>query len=324
MALNLSHHRFRSPSSITHLQLSLSHLTLSKPSFFLLHPKTPTTSLSLCASSASSPSNAPIFLPYLQQEEEEEEEEADEEVNAIEAREEEQEQPHDPDDPIYKFFKERTLVPYQDPPSEGKLTLQKNRRISWHLAAADADLDEEEEAEVGLDDEIPLLVEEKEEEEEKMGWQKKELPEGIVGEIVQLARNLPENVTLEEALNNGFEGRVSGEDCWEVLEVLGEMQLLVCCLYFFQWMRTQEPSLVTPRACTVLFPVLGRARMGDKLMVLFRNLPSSKEFRDVHVYNAAISGLLASGRYKILGTLMWFACFFIGPRKISICKKGCK
>lgn len=61
-------------------------------------------------------------------------------------------------------------------------------------------------------------------------------------------------------------------------------------------MRSQEPSLVTPRACTLLFPLLGRAKMGDKLMVLFRNLPSNKEFRDACVYNAAISGLLSSGR----------------------------
>lgn len=122
------------------------------------------------------------------------------------------------------------------------------------------------------------------------------LPEGIVGEIVQLARNLPQNLTLEEALAE-YEGRrVSEKECWEVLKLLGDEQLLVCCLYFFQWMRSQEPSLVTPRACTVLFPLLGKARMGDKLMLLFTNLPSGREFRDVHVYNAAISGLLSSGR----------------------------
>lgn len=135
------------------------------------------------------------------------------------------------------------------------------------------------------------------EEKEKTVFQKKALPlpEGIVGEIVQLARNLPQNLTLEEALAE-YEGRVSEKDCWEVLKLLGEEQLLVCCLYFFQWMRSQEPSLVTPRACTVLFPLLGKARMGDKLMLLFTNLPSGREFRDVHVYNAAISGLLSSGR----------------------------
>ncbi|CAM8894082.1 unnamed protein product [Rhodiola kirilowii] len=89
--------------------------------------------------------------------------------------------------------------------------------------------------------------------------------EGVVERILRLARCLPENTTLGEVLGP-FEG--------------------------------QEPSLVTPRACTVLFPLLGRAGMGDKLMILFTNLPKTKRLRDVHVYNAAISGLLCSGRYK--------------------------
>ncbi|TKY69581.1 pentatricopeptide repeat-containing protein of chloroplastic isoform X2 [Spatholobus suberectus] len=79
---------------------------------------------------------------------------------------------------------------------------------------------------------------------------KKELPEAevIVGEIVQLARNLPQNLTLEEALAE-YEGK---------------------------WMRLQKPSLVTPRAFTMLFPLLVKGGMGDKLMGLFRNLPSTK------------------------------------------------
>ncbi|KAL3512639.1 hypothetical protein ACH5RR_025356 [Cinchona calisaya] len=37
--------------------------------------------------------------------------------------------------------------------------------------------------------------------------------------------------------------------------------------------------------------------MEDEIMVLFRNLPNGKRYRDVHVYNAAISGLLCSKRY---------------------------
>ncbi|CAM8898302.1 unnamed protein product [Rhodiola kirilowii] len=89
--------------------------------------------------------------------------------------------------------------------------------------------------------------------------------EGVVEKILRLARCLPENTTLGEVLGP-FEG--------------------------------QEPSLVTPRACTVLFPLLGRAGMGDKLMILFTNLPKTKRLRDVHVYNAAISSLLCCGRYK--------------------------
>ena len=107
------------------------------------------------------------------------------------------------------------------------------------------------------------------------------------------------NLTLEEALAE-YEGRFSEKECWEVLEILGEEHLLLCCVCFFQWMSLQEPSLVTPGTCTVLFPLLGKGGMGDEVMELFRNLPSTKEFRDVHVYNATISGLLSSGRYTIL------------------------
>ncbi|KHN03654.1 Pentatricopeptide repeat-containing protein, chloroplastic [Glycine soja] len=110
-------------------------------------------------------------------------------------------------------------------------------------------------------------------------------------------KELVKNLTLEEALVE-YEGRVSEKECCEVLEILGEEHLLLCCVCFFQWMRLQEPSLVTPGTCTVLFPLLGKGGMGDEVMELFRNLPSTKEFRDVHVYNATISGLLSCGRYE--------------------------
>lgn len=150
--------------------------------------------------------------------------------------------------------------------------------------------------------------------------------EGVVGEIVQLASNLPQNMTLEEALGE-YEGRVNEKDCWEVLEILGEERLLLCCVCFFQWMRLHEPSLVTPRACIVLLPLLGKGGMGDEVMGLFRNLPSSMEFRDVHVYNATISGLLYGGRYTVLAQLYGLLCFFLAafvvPRtgKISLRNK---
>ena len=98
----------------------------------------------------------------------------------------------------------------------------------------------------------------------------------------------------------GFEGRVSERDCVEALGLLGEEGLVVDCLYLFEWMGLNEPSLVSPRACSVLFPLLGRAGMGEKLMVLFSNLPAKSEFRDVHVYNAAISGLMCSKRFDMI------------------------
>jgi hypothetical protein len=268
-----------------YLQSSISHNSLTKLSFPIHSHKTPSSSLSLNATPT------PLFLPFLeQQEREEKQQQQQQQQHKIEPKHDEEEEKEkeqvydDPDDPIYKFFKTRTMVSSQNPKKEGKLLLQNNRRSTWKLAS--------QEDEMGME-EISLLDEDNEE----MGSQNKEpsFPEGVVGEIVELARNLSQNLTLEEALGE-YDKRVNEKECLEVMEILGNENLVVCCLYFFQWMRSHEPSLVTPRAFTVLFPLLGKARMGDKLLVLFRNLPSSKEFRNVRVYNAAISGLLSDGR----------------------------
>ncbi|XP_021908983.1 pentatricopeptide repeat-containing protein At5g50280, chloroplastic-like [Carica papaya] len=121
------------------------------------------------------------------------------------------------------------------------------------------------------------------------------LPKGAVGEIMPVAQSLPHNTTLGEMLG-AFEGRVSERDCVKTLVLMGRHGQLICFLWFFEWMGLQEPSLVTPRACSVLFPLLGKRGIGNELVVLFRNLPQTKEFWDVLVYNAAISGLLACGR----------------------------
>ncbi|RWV90879.1 hypothetical protein GW17_00046877, partial [Ensete ventricosum] len=119
--------------------------------------------------------------------------------------------------------------------------------------------------------------------------------DGVVAEILGVARSLPENARLGEFLGP-FAGRVGEGECIELLGRMGEEGLAWGCLYLFEWMRLQEPSLVTPRACSVLFSVLGRAGMGDKLMVLFQNLPKGKRFKDVCVYNSAISGLASCRR----------------------------
>ncbi len=204
---------------------------------------------------------------------------------------------------MIRFFRSRTSASTQDPQREAKLSLQKNRRSAWHLAS---DIVSETETESDIGD---LLFEEKEQM-SHVNSDSRPLPEGIVGEIVKIARDLPENLTLGEVLGD-YEKRVGEKQCVEVLGLMGEEGLVKGCLYFFEWMGLQEPSLVTPRACSVLFPVLGRAGMSEKLMVLFSNLPSKKEFRDVHVYNAAISGLLCSGRYGILGTSLLVGVFVI-------------
>ncbi|XP_057535029.1 pentatricopeptide repeat-containing protein At5g50280, chloroplastic [Amaranthus tricolor] len=237
--------------------------------------------LSLCSSpessSFSSVSSPSIFLPFLEKEEQEQEEWKEVEQSL------EQEQN---DDPIYRFFKSRTST--LDPPRESKLSLQRNRRTAWHLADHIEDNETEIEVEVRKEE-----IKGKDE----LGIGESGKIEGIVGEIVRIARNLPENSTLGEQLM-WYGGRIGEGECVEVLIFMIQEGLMMNCLYFYEWMGLQEPALVTPRACSVLFPALGKAKMGDKLMVLWRNLPNIREFRDVHVYNAAMSGLLSSGRYQ--------------------------
>lgn len=255
------------------------------------NPRSPTLfSLRSASNSHSPPFPSPsIFLPYFDHEEEEETE-RDEELGGEALTEEHELKPRDDgqdDDPFVRFFKSRSGTT-QDPRREGKFTLQLNRRSSWHLAPA-------KEFEEGAESEPAIVGEE----EKKSPTEEESPAEGISGEILRIARSLPENLTLGEALE-GFEGgRVSETECVEVLGVLGREGLLMDCLYFFEWMGLKEPSLVTPRSCTVLFPLLGRSGMGDKLMVLFHSLPKNREFGDVHVYNAAISGLMWSKRCVI-------------------------
>lgn len=186
-------------------------------------------------------------------------------------------------DPIRSFFESK--APTRDPEQEGRTSLQKNRRTSWRIAdAVDVNSEEDglEEITLGLelDSEIPISPSE---------------DEGVVDKILKIARNIAENSTLGELLGS-FEGKVDEGDCIHLLARMGKEGLISECLYFFEWMGLQRASLVTPRSCSVLFPVLGRAGKGRELMTLFKNLPRSKRFRDVHVYNATISGLACSGR----------------------------
>ncbi|XP_010912918.3 pentatricopeptide repeat-containing protein At5g50280, chloroplastic [Elaeis guineensis] len=272
--------------------------------FRLRPPKTLIPPSSSAASSSVSSSPSPIFLPHLESPapesledevvvaedaEEEEEEQFEKEFGELHGSkfesEEENGREEDYSDPILNFFKSRSET--QDPKREGRLTLQRNRRSSWHIADFESDdLEEEEEEEdvqaVELDSDsgVPEPTSE----------------DGVVGKIMGIARSLPENSTLGEFLDS-FAGKVDEGECIELLRRMGEEGLVRESLYLYEWMGLQEPSLVTPRSCSVLFPILGRARMGDKLMVLFENLPRGKRFRDVCVYNAAISGLSCCGRY---------------------------
>jgi len=234
--------------------------------------------ITLSSSSSSPPNQNPsssIFLPFLEQQQQN---------NS-------QSQIKDDliTDPLHKFFKTQTSSPHPDPPREGKFTLQKNRRSSWHLSVSEYET---------LDTDVTQVTGPGNEFEQSGG----DMNEGgsrsdNVKEIIELAKNLQDNVILGEVLGK-YEGRLSGRECVEVLGLMGEEDgLVMCCLWFFEWMSLQEPSLVTPWAYSALFPVLGRAGMGDKLMILFDNLPDEMEFKQVHVYNSAISALSCCGRY---------------------------
>ncbi|RAL49006.1 hypothetical protein DM860_001326 [Cuscuta australis] len=236
-------------------------------------------------------STSAIFLPFLQQEEEEDDDEDEDGVAVVEEEEEEENKEElsslKLNDPIMNFFKTRVEDPNtgSDPDRLGKFSLSKKRKTSWHLSQSTGSSLKSDEVEEENDDapkNVELLTITR--------------VEGVVGEILERAKTLPENVTLGEVLGE-FEGRIRERECVEVLGLLEKEGLIKCCLYFFEWMRTNEPSLLSPRACTVLFPILGRAGMGRELMLKFRSLPSHKHFRNVRVYNSAMSGLLTSQRY---------------------------
>ncbi|EPS70001.1 hypothetical protein M569_04760 [Genlisea aurea] len=222
--------------------------------------------------SCSSPihHSTPLFLPFLQT--------LDPNSDHGIAEEEEEEE-----DPLFRFFKTRVIIP--DPNAESRISLQKNRRTSWHLSSQSQHLEEPNAADSPPPHpDIPTIPPE---------------PEGIVAEIAKIARELPQNVTIGEALDShDFSCRLREEDCVEVLRVLSESGTAMDCLYFFEWMGLREPSLVSPKAYSVLFPALGKAGKGDELLLLFDNLPAKKtSFRDVRVYNSALTGLFFCRRY---------------------------
>jgi hypothetical protein len=121
----------------------------------------------------------------------------------------------------------------------------------------------------------------------------------MLEKILDIARNSPENVTFEEQLRK-FVGIISEEDCVSLLEMLSKEGLLKECLYLVEWMRVQDPVLVTPRAFLVVFPALGHAHLSEEILDVIRNLPQEKRFRAAQIYNSAILGLAKCGRLVMI------------------------
>ncbi|KAF3436674.1 hypothetical protein FNV43_RR19421 [Rhamnella rubrinervis] len=247
-------HTPKVPLSFPLIPIRFIHHHSSKHSLFLLQSKT-SRLLSLCTAPPlplTSPSPSLIFLPFLQEDEN----------DVVVDDDDEQEDP--------KALEERELEDGPEPEPEDPLTVPpKNRRSSWRLAGDTEFVDE---AQTEIDSEVEELIVEKAQ--MSSASVSTTLPEGTVRDFANCEEFAAE-FDFGEALG-GFEGRVSEKQCVEVLKLMGEEGLFMGCLYFFEWMGLHEPSLLTPRACSVLFPMLGRARMGDKLMVLFMNLPPKK------------------------------------------------
>lgn len=282
----------------------LSHRLHHPQPYLLLRSSLCRKPLSLSATSPSSSSSSPIFLPFFDDPLPDNAQEPDNSTNnSGEDREDEEEEEEGDDfkDPILKFFKSRTLAAEltEYPCRESKFSLQKNRRTSWHLASDFTDLEPEPEPEPGKSV-SPAN-------QQTLGVHTS-FESGVAGEILEIAKNLKENQTLGEMLS-GFQGRISHTECVDALVMMGESGFVKSCLYFYEWMSLQKPSLVSARACSVLFTLLGKEGMADYILLLLRNLPDKQEFRDVRLYNAAISGISASQRYSLFPLCNMIQCW---------------
>uniref|UniRef100_A0ACD5U6J5 Uncharacterized protein n=1 Tax=Avena sativa TaxID=4498 RepID=A0ACD5U6J5_AVESA len=98
-----------------------------------------------------------------------------------------------------------------------------------------------------------------------------------------------------------YSRRALGEDeCVDVMRRMGEEGLALGCLQFFRWMvraLEEQPMSSSPQAWLVALVVLGRARMADDVLEILGSLPPERGFREVVLYNAAMSGVAYCGRY---------------------------
>eukprot|EP00252_Welwitschia_mirabilis_P001174 TRINITY_DN11093_c0_g1_i1.p1 TRINITY_DN11093_c0_g1~~TRINITY_DN11093_c0_g1_i1.p1 ORF type:complete len:665 (+),score=96.47 TRINITY_DN11093_c0_g1_i1:67-2061(+) len=92
--------------------------------------------------------------------------------------------------------------------------------------------------------------------------------------------------------------RLSSRDCNYLLASVAEAGLYGETLDIFQWIRAQRPSLVTPGTYSLLFLVIGKAGMAQKLWELFTEMPEEEAaYNHAHVFNALIWGFSECSRY---------------------------
>jgi len=126
--------------------------------------------------------------------------------------------------------------------------------------------------------------------------QKAELSEPV-REILHIANNLPQNHSLEDCLVE-FTNKISVVEGNLVLKVLGEDKLFVQALSFFQWMRLHKPCLLDSRSFSIIFNLLGKAKMINEALALYQSLPSDKTVRSVEVYNTLLTALSNCDRFE--------------------------
>ena len=126
-----------------------------------------------------------------------------------------------------------------------------------------------------------------------------------INNVLNIAKGLPKNVTLQENLDD-FCGRIDVICGNAILYRLMKEGLYWPALSFFEWMRLHTPSLLDSRSLCTVFTMLGEANMVDRAIVLFENLKDCNELLSVQVFNALLSALLKHRRYFIFSYYILF------------------
>ncbi|CAD6225596.1 unnamed protein product [Miscanthus lutarioriparius] len=92
-------------------------------------------------------------------------------------------------------------------------------------------------------------------------------------------------------------GKLSEEECVELMRRMSEEGLALGCARLFQWLREKQPVPVSPMAWLTAFVSLGRCDMADVVLEIVARLPLERDFREAVLYNAAISAVAYCRRY---------------------------
>lgn len=86
-------------------------------------------------------------------------------------------------------------------------------------------------------------------------------------------------------------GNLSEEECIELMWRMSNEGLALGCAHLFQWLREKQPVPVSSMVWLMAFVSLGRCDMADVVLEIVARLPLERDFREVVLYNAAISAV---------------------------------